>query len=119
MEMMTPRAIVEQGRIAERIETDWMAFYERNNGAGYSNPIQDLSLTGGFLRTSRPLDPGAEVSLLLLSRHQAKYLQVPARVVWSGRKQAHRGMGLCFEHNHDSLAGLEQILEDLQSAPKA
>jgi Tfp pilus assembly protein PilZ len=98
-----------QDRYGERREGGWKAFYERQDGGGYLNPVDDLSVSGSFLRTSRPLQPGARLELLLVSPDERRWVQMPAEVVWSGRKRRHRGMGVRFLH----AQGSERAVRDL------
>jgi Tfp pilus assembly protein PilZ len=100
---------MEQQRRSERNQGAWVAFYESEEGS-YLNPVQDLSASGSFLRTSRPLRPGTKLEILLVNRAREAWVQMPAEVVWQGRKARHRGMGLRFLHRGDSLQAMRQVM---------
>lgn len=108
---------MDSGRIARRLRPDFMAFYETaGDGASWSNPVVDLSVGGVFLRTSKPLAPGTTVDLLLADRSRPLWVRARARVVWSGRKDQHRGMGVRFEHTPRSQASMCELVARLNEA---
>lgn len=97
-------------RDGERSQGRWMAFYERQDGGGYLNPVDDLSVSGSFLRTSRPLEPGARLELMLVCEAERRWVQMPAEVVWKGRKRRHRGMGVRFLHARGSEHAVRELV---------
>ena len=101
-------------RDAERKTADWVAFYEQD-GAGYRLPVHDLSEGGGFFRTTRPVPPGTFLDLVLVSRRDRLHVSLPGQVVWRGRKDRHRGMGVRFAHNRASLGEMRDVIGTLTS----
>ena len=98
-----------QGRVHDRNDADWVALYEVPERGSFRNPVQDLSVGGTFLRTSKPMPPGTNFDVVLVSRHDASYVRLPAQVVWSGRKDRHRGMGVRFAHSRVSMNEMRAI----------
>lgn len=97
-----------------RIPVAWMAYYQRpeDEGRGWSHPVRDLSLSGGFLQTSAPLAPGASFEVVLLSSSGPLHsVRTRAEVMWRGRKEEGQGMGVRFAHDSDTEARLEAILD--------
>lgn len=89
----------------------WVAYYQRPNQHGtWLNPVTDISVGGTFLRTSSPMEPGATIELILISKDDPTLISTEAEVVWAGRKDRHRGMGLRFRHNRTSLAAMQSMM---------
>ena len=99
----------KSGRSDERNDADWVALYEVPERGSFRNPVQDLSVGGTFLRTSKPMAPGTYFDVVLVSREDAKYVRVPAQVVWRGRKDRHRGMGVKFAHSRASIREMRSL----------
>ena len=98
------------GRSFDRAKRDWVALYEDSSGGTFRNPIQDLSAGGIFLRTSRPLSPGTDIDVVLVSLRESKFIRLPGQVVWRGRKERHRGMGVKFDHSTGTLNAMRDAL---------
>ncbi|MEO1267329.1 MAG: PilZ domain-containing protein [Myxococcota bacterium] len=102
------------GRRGKRERVDWLAYYEqRGESSFWGHPVEDLSEGGGFLRTSRPLPPGQRFELVLVDKGRSCCVQTRAEVVWRGRKNRHRGMGIRFEHNRISRTALRDLVHDI------
>lgn len=99
----------KRGRDHERGDADWVALYEVPERGSFRNPVQDLSVGGTFLRTSKPMEPGTYFDVVLVSRQDASYVKLPAQVVWRGRKERHRGMGVRFAHNRTTLREMRNL----------
>jgi Tfp pilus assembly protein PilZ len=101
--------IGNSGREDERNNADWVALYEVPDRGSFRNPVQDLSVGGTFLRTSKPMEPGTNFDVVLISREDCSYVRVPAQVVWRGRKDRHRGMGVRFTHNRSTMREMRSL----------
>ena len=99
----------QQGRTHDRTDADWVALYEVPDRGSFRNPVQDLSVGGTFLRTSKPMEPGTYFDVVLVIRQNASYVRLPAEVVWSGRKDRHRGMGVRFDHSRASMGEMRAL----------
>jgi Tfp pilus assembly protein PilZ len=89
----------------------WVAYYQRPGHHGtWLNPVVDISVGGTFLRTSTPMKPGETFEVILISKNDPTCISTEAEVVWAGRKERHRGMGLRFRHNRTSLAVMREMI---------
>jgi len=108
---------MKSGRIAKRFNPNFVAFYESDDkGVAWSNPVDDLSVGGAFLRTSHPLELGSHFDILLADKRDPVWVRARAEVVWCGRKNRHRGMGVRFSHTRKSMGAMRSLISYLREA---
>lgn len=106
---------MNSGRIAKRFTPNFVAFYESHEqGVAWTNLVDDLSVGGAFLRTSQPLPTGTHFDVLLADKRDPVWVRARAEVVWNGRKNRHRGMGIKFEHTRKSMGAMRSLIQHLR-----
>jgi len=101
-------------RLAPRIETD-LRFISCSSGICTDSRITNMSTSGAFIETSKPLPVDAELDLHLQLPDDAEIMSIDARVVWKKSVccAASAGMGIHFtnilpNHQEKLAAFIEQ-----------
>jgi uncharacterized protein (TIGR02266 family) len=116
---------MEDKRQAPRIDTN-LKFISCSSGLSTDSRITNMSATGAFIETSKPLPDGTELDLHLQLPDEDEIMSIDARVVWikSNGCSALAGMGIQFtnilpEHQEKLAAFIEQNCQAESSREQA
>lgn len=105
---------MQEQRQTPRIETD-LRFISCSSSISTDSRITNMSNTGAFIETNKPLPDGTELDLHLQLPDDDEIMSIDARVVWikSNGCAASAGMGIQFtkilpKHHEKLAAFIEQ-----------
>ena len=111
---------IDERRQARRIQTS-LKFISCSSGINTDSRITNMSATGAFIETSKPLPIDAELDLHLQLPGDSEIMSIDACVVWTKALccAASAGMGIQFKkilprHQQKLAAFIEKNLENFE-----